>query len=102
MGIDTSYILVDEKRLTGTFTVKLVDEDVPNFIINEEVAWDAIILDEEKFKALVRKKWDVFDFGTLAQRSEENRKTFKKLLSEINVTNFFYDVNLRAGFYTKK
>jgi fructokinase len=102
MGIDTSYILVDEKRPTGTVTVKLEDEGIPIFNINEGVAWDAITLDEEKFKALAGKEWDVFYFGTLAQRSEENRRTLKRLLSEIKANNFFYDVNLRAGFYTRE
>ncbi len=102
MGIDTSYILVDKKRPTGTVTVKLEDEGIPIFTINEEVAWDAITLDEEKFKALAGKEWDAFYFGTLAQRSEENRKTLKRLLSEIKTNNFFYDVNLRVGFYTKR
>ena len=56
MGIDTSYILVDEKRPTGTVTVKLEDEGIPIFTINEGVAWDAITLDEEKFKALAGKE----------------------------------------------
>jgi fructokinase len=102
MGIDTSYILVDEKRPTGTVTVELEDEGIPIFTINEGVAWDAITPDEKTFKALSREKWDVFCFGTLAQRSEENRRTLKRLLSEIKTNNFFYDVNLRAGFYTKE
>lgn len=102
MGIDISYILVDENRPTGTVTVKLEDEGIPIFTIDEGVAWDVITLDEEKFKALIGKEWDVFYFGTLAQRSEENRRTLKRLLSEINANNFFYDVNLRAGFYTKE
>lgn len=102
MGVDTSYILIDEKRPTGTVTVKLQDEGIPIFTINESVAWDAITLSEKKFKALLEEEWDVFCFGTLAQRSEENRRTLKKLLLEIKANHFFYDVNLRAGFYTKE
>jgi fructokinase len=102
MGIDTSYILVDELRPTGTVTVKLQEEGIPVFTINEGVAWDAIAPDEKKFEALAGEDWDVFCFGTLAQRSEENRKTLKRLLSEIKADHFFYDVNLRTGFYTKE
>lgn len=102
MGIDTSYILVDEHRPTGTVTVELKDEGIPVFSINEGVAWDAITLDEKKFGALAREEWDVFCFGTLAQRSEENRNTLKRLLLEIKAKNFFYDLNLRAGFYRKE
>lgn len=102
MGIDTSYILIDEKRPTGTVTVELDDEGIPIFTINKDVAWDAISPDEGKFRALAEEEWDVFCFGTLAQRSEENRKTLKRLFSEINAKHFFYDVNLRAGFYKKE
>jgi fructokinase len=72
------------------------------FSINEGVAWDAITPDEKKFEALTREEWDVFCFGTLAQRSEENRKTLKRLLLEIKAKNVFYDLNLRAGFYRKE
>lgn len=102
MGIDTSYILIDEKRPTGTVTVELKAEGIPTFTINEGVAWDAITLREKEFKALLREEWDVFCFGTLAQRTEENRKTLKKLLSEIRSKHFFYDINLRTGFYKKE
>jgi len=102
MGVDTTYILIDEHRPTGTVTVELKDEGIPIFTINEGVAWDAITPDEKKFEALVKEGWDVFCFGTLAQRSEENRKTLKKLLSEIKTRHFFYDINLRVGFYTEE
>lgn len=102
VGVDTSYILIDEKSPTGTVTVKLEEEGVPVFTINKGVAWDAITPDEKQYEALTGNEWDVFCFGTLAQRSEENRRTLKRLLSEIQANHFFYDVNLRAGFYTKE
>ncbi len=35
-------------------------------------------------------------------KGRKNRKTLKRLLSEIKTNNFFYDVNLRVGFYTKR
>lgn len=102
MGIDTSYILTDEKRPTGTVTVKLQAEGIPVFTINEGVAWDAITLGEKEFQDLSREEWDVFCFGTLAQRTKENRKTLKRLFSEVKAKNFFYDVNLRTGYYKKE
>jgi fructokinase len=102
MGIDTSYILTDEKRPTGTVTVELQAEGIPVFTINKGVAWDAITPDEKEFKDLSREEWDVFCFGTLAQRTEENRKTLERLFSEIKSKDFFYDVNLRTGNYKKE
>jgi fructokinase len=102
MGIDTSYILIDDNRPTGTVTVELQAEGIPVFTINQGVAWDAITPEEKEFRALSGEEWDVFCFGTLAQRTEENRKTLEKLLSEIKAKHFFYDINLRTGFYKKE
>jgi fructokinase len=102
LKIDTSYILIDKKMPTGTVNVELKDEGIPIFTIKESVAWDAITPDETKFRALLGEEWDVFCFGTLAQRSEENRKTLERLLSEIKAKHFFYDINLRTGFYHKE
>jgi fructokinase len=102
MGIDTSYILTDEKRPTGTVTVELQAEGIPVFTINKGVAWDAITPSEKEFEAFSREEWDIFCFGTLAQRTEENRKTLQRLFSEIKAKYFFYDVNLRAGNYKKE
>lgn len=102
MGIDTSYILIDDKRPTGTVTVQLQAEGIPVFTINKGVAWDAITPEKTEFEALSREEWDVFCFGTLAQRSEENRKTLERLFSEIKAKYFFYDVNLRTGNYKEE
>jgi fructokinase len=102
MGIDTSYILIEENRPTGTVTVELQAEGIPVFTINEGIAWDAITPGENEFRALSGEEWDVFCFGTLAQRSEENRKTLERLFSEIKAKHFFYDVNLRTGHYKKE
>lgn len=102
MGIDTSYILIDEKRPTGTVTVELQAEGIPVFTINKGVAWDAITPEEKEFEDLSREEWDVFCFGTLAQRTEENRKTLERLFLEIKAKCFFYDVNLRIGNYKKE
>jgi len=102
MGIDTSYILIDTKRPTGTVTVELRAEGIPVFTINGGVAWDAITPGEKEFRALSGEEWDVFCFGTLAQRTEENRKTLERLFSKIKAKHFFYDVNLRIGYYKKE
>ena len=83
-------------------TVELKAEGIPIFTINEGVAWDAITLGEREFRALSEEEWDVFCFGTLAQRTEKNRETLGRLLSEIRSKHFFYDINLRTGFYKKE
>ena len=102
LGIDSSYISIDEKRPTGTVTVELKEEGIPHFTIHKNVAWDAIKVDAEKTDSLAAEEWDVFCFGTLAQRSEANRNTLQRLFSVLRAKHFFYDVNLRPGFYEKE
>lgn len=102
LGIDTSYIFVDEKRPTGTVTVELKEGGIPHFTIHENVAWDAINVDAENTDALAAEEWNVFCFGTLAQCSEANRNTLWRLLSVIRAKHVFYDVNFRPGFYEKE
>ena len=72
MKIDTSYILIDEKKPTGTVNVELKDEGIPIFTINEGVAWDAITPDEKTFKALLRGEMGRFLFWNAC--SEVGRK----------------------------
>ena len=74
MGIDTSYILIDENRPTGTVTVKLEDEGIPVFTINEGVAWDAITPDEKKFKALRRRSGTFFALEPLPRGRKKTGK----------------------------
>src|SRR3989339_467406 len=74
IGLDTRYITVQEGLSTGTVDVTVGKEGHPDYVIHENTAWDNIILDRDRLDKITASGWDVFCFGTLAQRTESNRK----------------------------
>lgn len=101
-GIETDFIRVHPELPTGTVAVTLNDKGVPDFVIHENTAWDAIVLRDDQLEELTSFRFVAFYFGTLAQRSRQNRETLKALLSRVRPSHVFYDVNLRQHHYTKE
>jgi fructokinase len=101
-GIETDFIRVHPELPTGTVAVTLNDKGVPDFVIHENTAWDAIVLRDDQLEELTSFRFVAFYFGTLAQRSRQNRETLKALLSLVRPSHVFYDVNLRQHHYTKE
>ena len=100
-GVKTSFIKVHSALPTGTVTVTIGEGGHPTFVIHENTAWDAIVVDDAILSEVKKDAWDVFCFGTLAQRTEKNRETLAKILSCLNAKYPYYDVNLRQDFYEK-
>ncbi len=101
LGLDMDFIQVDLKHPTGTVDVKIDGSGQPDYIINENVAWDFLKL-SHSWKELAGKT-DVVCFGTLAQRSSESRKTITSFLKMVPDTAFkVLDLNLRQNFYSLK
>ena len=67
----------------------------PDFIINEDVAWDKINLpfNIEKYKT------KAIYFGTLSQRTKSNQNTLQKFLAPNRNTYKMFDLNLRKNYY---
>jgi len=101
-GIDTTFIEINSNLPTGTVEVSLDKNGHPSYKINENVAWDNIVLDQDLINNLSKTKWEVFCFGTLAQRTKENRKILNYILFSINPRHIFYDVNIRQNYYQKE
>ena len=97
--IRKNYISVLVKHSTGTVDVVLDEAGIPDYVINENTAWDNIELTEEAINSIISEKWDVFCFGTLAQRTENNKNLLKKILNSIEPAHVFYDVNIRQNYY---
>jgi len=95
-GIDTSYLKKYKSRDTGLSIVKTDEDGVPEFTIKENVAWDNIILNNDKIEALKVAEFDCFYFGSLAIRSAVSRKTLVDLTEKIKIEKFC-DLNLRKG-----
>jgi fructokinase len=95
----TDFIYTDQEHPTGTVTVKLNDDKTPQFIISAECCYDFIELNEDS-KKLFNEGTDILYFGTLSQRGEVSRKTFKSLFGK-NI-KYFCDLNLRHNFFSEE
>ena len=98
-GTDTRLISLYEEYPTGTVDVTIDEYGSPDYIIHESTAWDNIELSSEQKDILRSTKVDALAFGTLAQRSEKNRKTLEEVFSLIQPRHVLYDVNLRQDYY---
>lgn len=97
--VNTSLIQWDEKHPTGTVEV-ILNEGQPDYTIHTSVAYDFIDYAEVNSK-LQDQEFEVFYFGSLAQRSAISKQTLKSLLAKHNFDYVFYDVNLRKDSFSK-
>lgn len=100
-GLRADYVERRPGLDTGTVQVKLSPDGQPSYEIKEGVAWDAIEAGCDALDEIAREPWSFFVFGTLAQRSERNRRTLESLFDALPPrTKAVYDINLRQGFHT--
>lgn len=91
------YDLVTRNALpTGSCLVTLDESRIPSYELLTNVAYDEISADIEKLKALSA---NAFYFGTLAQRSQNNRRLLENILLSVSFDEVFCDVNIRKGCY---
>lgn len=102
IGVAPTYVGRDPNRPTGTVDVALSAEGQPDYTIHENTAWDAVTLSEAHLKEISSSEWDVFCFGTLAQRTEQNRKTLAAAIEAAQPREVVYDVNLRQSYYERE
>jgi len=101
-GINSSLISIHPNLPTGIVEVNLDERGHPAYMIKEDVAWDNIIIDQDLTDGLTKTKWEIFCFGTLAQRTKENRELLGRIMSWAHPRHVFYDVNLRQNYYKKE
>jgi len=97
-GVDGSLMQWDEVFPTGIVDVTL-NHGQPDYVIRENAAYD-YIASNDVFKSLNKKGFDVFYFGSLAQRNNVSAETLYTILGENDFPHVFYDVNLRKSGYT--
>lgn len=100
LGVNSHFIQTSAEHPTGTVDVFLTDGQ-PDYTIHEDVAWDCIRLNDTLLKAMEDEIWDVFIFGTLAQRSENNRIVIDEIFHHGDFRNIFFDVNLRKEYFSE-
>lgn len=88
---------------TGTVKVEVDDAGIPQYDICSDVAWDHIPFTEH-LEATARRTRAVC-FGSLAQRSEESRRTINRFLDAMHRGSeslVVFDVNLRQNFFDRE
>lgn len=96
-GVSTSLIQTDPTFPTGTVNVILDNGGSPSYEIVNPVAWDYIRADDKAKDAV--KAADALVFGSLACRTERNKRTLFEYLELAPIR--VLDVNLRAPFYSQ-
>lgn len=99
MKVESRFVQWDDTHPTGTVDVSL-DKGQPSYTIHENVAYDFINKEEldPVFKDI---DFDVFYFGSLAQRNKVSADTLHAIMDQKNFSYVFYDANLRGEFFTK-
>jgi fructokinase len=93
--VDTSGISLHPTKPSGLARVALADGS-PHFEIVADVAWDAIELSAETLARALQ--CDAIVFGSLAQRTENNRRQLATLLELCPKALKVFDVNLRPPY----
>jgi len=97
LGVEASLIATHPKRPTGTVDVFLKDGQ-PDYTIHEGVAFDEIRMEESG--TIPGGIFDVFYFGSLAQREQVSRETLDRILGKFSFREVFYDINIRKSYYS--
>ncbi len=101
LGLDATFVQRDTSHGTGVVKVELDEAGQPKFEIAANVSWDFLDF-SESWKKLAAEA-DAVCFGSLAQRSSQNRATIGKFLRSMRDDAVrIFDVNLRQNFYDNK
>lgn len=101
LGLDSSYVAVDENHPTGTVTVELDEQGRPNYTIHENVAWDYIASNSGLLELAAQA--DAVCYGSLCQRSQVSRKTVRDFLGATNSDCLrVFDINLRQSYFKEE
>ena len=95
-GLDSRFVNVLPEKQTGVVRAHIQPDRSAKYEIVEDVAWDWIEPDEAVLEMAARGASLLF--GTLAQRSEHNRKQLSAILEKMAGGLRIYDVNLRPPF----
>jgi fructokinase len=101
LGVDRRHVAVHPSAPTGTVEVRLDAKGVPDFIIHQNVAWDAISGTTELMELAGRA--DAVCFGSLAQRGQASRATIREFLRATRPQCVrVFDINLRQSYFSRE
>lgn len=96
--VRTHFISINKEKETGKCIVTLNENGVPSYNVLTDVAYDYIKTPDN----INDISFDVFCFGTLALRSNENLETVKSILKNADIKKVYCDINIRPPFYSEQ
>jgi len=100
LELSKTFVQIQSDYPTGTVTVELSGEGMPNYNIHENVAWDHIGWSEAL--STLAGEVDAVCFGSLAQRNQDSGNTIQRFLEATRPECLrVYDINLRQSFYNR-
>lgn len=96
-ALRTDFISSVQGHPTGTVTVKVSHNGLPEYIIHRPAAYDFPVLDAPALNSLVSPPPDWIYFGTLQQLSPAAHQVLKTILAAAPHARRCYDINLRRG-----
>ncbi len=101
LGIHTDYVS-PASYPTGTCQVSKGEDGNPRYTLLSDTAYDHMPLTEGQLAAIRSQAFDVFYFGTVAQRSSDTVNVLETLLEECRFPVVYCDINIRPPFSTKE
>lgn len=99
-GVKTEFLQTDPLHPTGTAGVVLDRDAVPTFTIANHTAYDFIRAEKADIERINRMGFDLFYFGTIAQKGEVSRASLSRILNGCRFKEIFFDINIRKPFYS--
>lgn len=98
---DIRYLVEKVSYPTGTVGVSVNTAGIPEYTIQERVAWDHLSPTSDAIDLV--EQADAICFGSLAQRSLQSRETIQSIVSFAPEDAFrCFDINLRQHYYSKE
>lgn len=95
-NLELPFVSEIPEKATGVVLVQINEQGNASYDIREDVAWDYIPCSETLLKDA--EDADAIVFGSLAQRSPNNRETLTRLLDHGQTALKIFDVNLRPPY----
>jgi fructokinase len=101
LGLSARLVQRDPTSSTGTVTVALSGDGLPDYTIHENVAWDFLEATPDTLEAAAEA--DALCFGSLAQRNPVSRGAIEALVRATPLSAWrILDVNLRQQYFTEQ
>lgn len=96
LGVDSSFIQVDDTKSTGYAKITLDQNKVPTYEFASNASHEYMDVDDTIIEKIKNEHIALFCYGTYCQAGAKTRQNLYKILEECSFPLVFCDINLRA------